>query len=126
MKKYPALSLITVITALTLCGCGQETPEGTEKAKPNYKPLSDSSEAVKKAEEKDKSRPKTHAPAAKPQEAETQDISKSKTSTATGVSSVVDYATGMTQLNIKQSSEKRIKNVQDSHNQTTQKAIDEN
>ena len=126
MKKYPAISLLTLITAFALCGCGQQTPEGTEKAKPNYKPLSDSSEAVKKIEAKDGHQPKTPAPAAKPQGTEAQDISKSKTSTATGVSSVVDYATGKTQLSIKQSVEKRLNNIQSSHNQETQKAIDEN
>lgn len=123
MKKYPTIKVFAVLTMFALYGCGQQTPEGTEKAKPNYKPLSDSSEAVKKQEAANPNRPPAKPAAAKESEAKTTDDSSKNKSSA---SSVVDYATGKTQLSIKQSVEKKINNIQGTHNQDVKKALDDN
>ena len=125
MKKYPALSLIAVITALTLCGCGQETPGGTEKAKPNYKPLSDSSEAVKKAEPKDPRTSQKPPPVPTAKKTEPQNTSPVDKDPSIGksASSVINYATGKTPLMIKQAQEKKLKTIQDSRNQSIEDTL---
>ncbi|KKR03894.1 MAG: hypothetical protein UT30_C0017G0033 [Candidatus Uhrbacteria bacterium GW2011_GWF2_39_13] len=122
-----------LLLAFFIHGCGEQAPPQNANQKPDYSTLAEKCTVEDPDDAKNKDRKPSHTSTSRTSttaktlqiNAKTPMVTPASTSGGT-VDSVMNYGTGATALSIKKRSTEKLKNIQDSHNAATQKALKDN